>query len=158
MRAYEWPEGTSIGDYGKFTWNDEMCGSGSRFVCQQYLGDYHKPVDKWLPNGPNNYGCKKGWAKFAGGCYALFGDKNSDEQYREKLSWESANQVCSQIWTGASLAIMPNVHYQWFVTSLLAEERFNNLIQLVWSVYLPWLLLIFTRLKRNRVVIHGLVF
>ena len=85
--------------------------------------NYHKPTDKWLPSGrPTEAGCRKGWAKYGGGCYALFGDKNSDPLYTEKLSWTDANIKCNEIWEGASLAIMPNVHYQWFVTSLLARD------------------------------------
>ena len=37
----------------------------------------------------------------------------------EKKSWRDANDYCSQIWTGAHLAIFPNQFYQSFATSLM---------------------------------------
>ena len=37
----------------------------------------------------------------------------------EKKSWQDANDYCSQIWTGATLAIFPNQFYQSFATSLM---------------------------------------
>ena len=37
----------------------------------------------------------------------------------EKKSWRDANDYCSQIWTGATLAIFPNQFYQSFATSLM---------------------------------------
>ena len=40
-----------------------------------------------------------------------------------QLDWETANAQCSTIWEGATLAIMPNVHYQWFMTSMLATAE-----------------------------------
>ena len=87
VRAYELSDDSTIGSYGKFTWNDEHCQSNAKFVCQQYLEDYHKPTDKWLPTGePSTAGCKRGWKKYGGGCYALFGDKNSDPNYRTKVN------------------------------------------------------------------------
>jgi len=109
--------------------------------------DFHAPTDPWLPNGtPNSFGCKAGWIKFGGGCFRYFGDKSqgstdsfyshrrSDSQnyiekafqkspYKsldnEKKSWQDANDYCSQIWTGATLAIFPNQFYQSFATSLM---------------------------------------
>ena len=45
------------------------------------------------------------------------------ESYGIQLDWESANAQCSTIWEGATLAIMPNIHYQWFMTSMLATAE-----------------------------------
>ena len=88
VRAYELNDQSPIGSDGKFTWNDEHCQNNAKFVCQQYLQDYHKPTDKWLPTGqPSTAGCKRGWKKYAGGCYALFGDKNSDPNYNTKVGF-----------------------------------------------------------------------
>ena len=110
--AYDYPW-----DYGEFTWNDDHCDRALRYVCQVYTEDFHPPVDPWLPDGvPNNFGCKSGWTKFAGGCYRYFGDSRLDDQ---KKSWQDANDYCAQIWTGASLAIFPNQFYQSFATSLM---------------------------------------
>ena len=52
-----------------------------------------------------------------------FGDNhegNTDGTIVRK-PFHEANAHCQQIWSGATLAIMPNIHYQWFVTSMMAS-------------------------------------
>ena len=52
-----------------------------------------------------------------------FGDNhegNTDGTIVRK-PFHEANAHCQQTWSGATLAIMPNIHYQWFVTSMMAS-------------------------------------
>ena len=105
-----------------FLWNDDDCNKTFRFVCEAYTEKYHKPVDKWLPSGqPTTAGCQNGWTKYAGGCYRYFGDNHEDKTERVRRPFHEANAYCQQTWSGATLAIMPNIHYQWFLTSMMAQ-------------------------------------
>ena len=52
-----------------------------------------------------------------------FGDNhegNTDGTIVRK-PFHEANAHFQQTWSGATLAIMPNIHYQWFVTSMMAS-------------------------------------
>lgn len=105
-----------------FGWNDDGCGKLFKFICEVYTEQYHVPPDPWLPEGlPTTRGCKNGWMKFGGGCFRLFGTREDKANNIPQQSWHNANAQCQQMWPGASLAVMPNIHYQWFATSLLAE-------------------------------------
>ena len=63
----------------------------------------------------------KFWTK---GCYRIFGDEVGNPDKTLKSTWIDANNKCSQEsaqmpgWRGATLAIFPNIYYQYFATAL----------------------------------------
>ena len=50
-----------------------------------------------------------------------YGNNHDDTLSKVKKPFHEANAYCQQTWSGATLAIMPNIHYQWFVTSMMAQ-------------------------------------
>ena len=40
-------------------------------------------------------------------------------------TWQGANSYCAQSWTGATLAILPNIHYQYFIGGLVRNVGRN---------------------------------
>ena len=60
---------------------------------------------------------------FGGGCYKIFGSRQATGNDAVELGWHEADEYCRQQWAGASLAIFPNLYYQYFVTSMMDQQR-----------------------------------
>ena len=108
----------------KFTWT--VRSRNINPYDQNNVSDMHeRPTgdEKW----PTSGNCRSGWTKYAKGCYRIYGDVKSDPQFQEGTGWNNANQKCAQAWPGATLAILPNIHYQYFATS-----RLRNTGRTVW--------------------------
>ena len=106
------------------TWNDHFCTDHNEYVCQIYTTTDHPKIqlDKMWPEG----NCKAGWWKMGKACYRVFGSKhNNDPNPVDTKTWQEANSYCSQAWTGATLAILPNIHYQYFIGALVRNIGHN---------------------------------
>ena len=61
-------------------------------------------------------------------CYKIVGDIKSDPNFDQKSTWSQANAHCGsegpgQVgWTGGNLAILPNIHYNYFLTALIKNN------------------------------------
>ena len=73
-------------------------------------------MDKTWPEG----NCRAGWWKMGKACYRVFGSAHStDPNPVDSKTWQEANSYCAQSWTGATLAILPNIHYQYYIGALV---------------------------------------
>ena len=60
--------------------------------------------------------------KSSKGCYLVVGqtsNTNDIEQYFMK--WRDANMYCNGLWSGATLGILPNPFYNWFIASQIRK-------------------------------------
>ena len=98
-------------------WNDDHCDKGFQFVCEVYSETKHPTVNgdaAWSASG----GCKQGWTKYAKACYLKVGGYTAESTGTDQLrKFNDASVYCQGIWSGASLAIMPNRFYNLFVTA-----------------------------------------
>ncbi|CBY23418.1 unnamed protein product [Oikopleura dioica] len=102
-------------------WNDNNCNSAFFYVCQAYK---HEPQK--TPNGDEKWPlqgyCKAGWKKFGRACFKILGAQIDDPDHQIQSTFEEAKTRCGQEsvggWSGATLAIFPNVYYNHFATAL----------------------------------------
>lgn len=104
-------------------WNDNNCNERTEYICQMPISNQHpKPSmdDSW-PVG----NCKPGWWKMGKGCYRAYAAKynRGAAGEPERMTFQGASQFCSQ--TGSKLAMMPNIHYQYFINALMRNNGYD---------------------------------